>query len=131
MNLVKSQDAKLIHRNLLHSDTLTMKDQKEKVRKELQLTYIKNNKILTNIFKRHERNHYVSLQTIMKIKTTKFFKMSKNLVYENSLSGFLKGQRFIFYFPNFWLCHEACRISVLQPDGKPIPSAVKVWSLNH
>ena len=70
MNLVKSQDAKLIHRNLLHSDTLTMKDQKEKVRKELQLTYIKNNKILTNIFKRHERNHYVSLQTIMKINKT-------------------------------------------------------------
>ena len=50
MNLVKSQDAKLIHRNLLHSDTLTMKDQKEKVRKELQLTYIKNNKILRNNF---------------------------------------------------------------------------------
>ena len=48
MNLVKSQDAKLIHRNLLHSDTLTMKDQKEKVRKDLQLPYMKNNKILRN-----------------------------------------------------------------------------------
>ena len=29
MNLVKSQDTKLIHRNLLHSYTLTTKDQKE------------------------------------------------------------------------------------------------------
>ena len=48
MNLVKFQDAKLIHRNLLHSDTLTMKDQKEKVRKELQLPYMKKNKILRN-----------------------------------------------------------------------------------
>ena len=29
MNLVKLQDRKLMHRNLLHSYTLTMKDQKE------------------------------------------------------------------------------------------------------
>ena len=29
MNLVKLQDTKLMHRNLLHSYTLTMKDQKE------------------------------------------------------------------------------------------------------
>ena len=48
MNLVKSQDAKLIHRNLLHSDTLTTKDQREKVRKELQSPYMKKNKILRN-----------------------------------------------------------------------------------
>ena len=53
MNLVKFQDAKLIHRNLLHSDTLTMKDQKEKVRKELQLPYMKKNKMSRKKFK-HE-----------------------------------------------------------------------------
>ena len=29
MNLVKLQDIKLMHRNFLHSYTLTMKDQKE------------------------------------------------------------------------------------------------------
>ena len=33
MNLVKLQDTKLMHRNLLHSYTLTIKDQKEKLRK--------------------------------------------------------------------------------------------------
>ena len=31
MNLVKLQDTKLMHRNLLHSYILTMKDQKEKL----------------------------------------------------------------------------------------------------
>ena len=31
---VKLQDTKLMHRNLLHSYTLTMKDQKEKLRKQ-------------------------------------------------------------------------------------------------
>ena len=34
MNLVKLQDKKLIHRNHLHSYTLTMKVQKEKLRKQ-------------------------------------------------------------------------------------------------
>ena len=33
MNLVKLQDTKLMHRNLLHSYTLTMRNQKEKLRK--------------------------------------------------------------------------------------------------
>ena len=32
--LVKFQDTKLMHRNLLHSYILTMKDQKEKLRKQ-------------------------------------------------------------------------------------------------
>ena len=32
MNIVKLQDIKLIHRNLLHSYTLTMKNQKDKLR---------------------------------------------------------------------------------------------------
>ena len=34
MNIVKLQDIKLIHRNPLHSDTLTMRKQKEKLRKQ-------------------------------------------------------------------------------------------------
>ena len=34
MNLAKLQDTKLMHRNLLHSYTLTMKDQKEQLRKQ-------------------------------------------------------------------------------------------------
>ena len=37
MNLVKLQDTKLIHRNLLHSYILTMKDPKEKLRKQSHL----------------------------------------------------------------------------------------------
>ena len=35
--LLKLQDTKLIHRNLLHSYILIMKDQKEKLRKESHL----------------------------------------------------------------------------------------------
>ena len=34
MNLVKSQDTKLIHRSLLHSYTLKTKGQKEKLKKQ-------------------------------------------------------------------------------------------------
>ena len=34
MNVVKFQDIKLIHRNPLHSYTLTMRKQKEKLRKQ-------------------------------------------------------------------------------------------------
>jgi len=37
MNLVKLQDTKWIYRNLLHSCTLTTKDQKEKLRKHFHL----------------------------------------------------------------------------------------------
>ena len=37
MNLVRLQDTKSIHRNLLHSYTLTTKDQKEKLRKQSHL----------------------------------------------------------------------------------------------
>jgi len=35
MNIVKSQDINLIHRNLLHSYTLTMKNQKDKLKKKI------------------------------------------------------------------------------------------------
>ena len=34
MNIVKLQDIKLTHRNLLHTYTLTMRKQKEKLRKQ-------------------------------------------------------------------------------------------------
>ena len=37
MNLVKLQDTKLIHRNLLHFYTLTTKDQKEEFKKQSHL----------------------------------------------------------------------------------------------
>ena len=37
MNLTKLQDTKLIHRNLLHSYTLTMKDQEKKLKKQSHL----------------------------------------------------------------------------------------------
>ena len=48
MNLVKLQDTKLIHRTLLHSCILIMKDQKERLRKQSQYNHIKNNKIPKN-----------------------------------------------------------------------------------
>ena len=44
MNLVKSQDTKLIHRNLFSSYTLTVKNQKEKLRKQSHLPFNKMNK---------------------------------------------------------------------------------------
>ena len=37
MNLVKLQDTKLMHRILFHFYTLTMEDQKEKLRKQFHL----------------------------------------------------------------------------------------------
>ena len=47
MNSIKSQDTKLIHRNLLHSYTLTATNQKEKLRNN-PIQHIKKNKILRN-----------------------------------------------------------------------------------
>ena len=38
MNIVKLQDIKLTHRNPLHSYTLTMRKQKEKLRKQFPFT---------------------------------------------------------------------------------------------
>ena len=37
MNLVKLEDAKLIHRNLFHFYVLSVKDQKDKLRKQSHL----------------------------------------------------------------------------------------------
>ena len=48
MNIVKLQDIKLTHRNPLHSYTLTMRQQKEKLRK-LYHSPLQQNKILRNI----------------------------------------------------------------------------------
>ena len=36
-NSMKLQDTKLIHRNLMHFDTLTIKDQKEKLKEQSNL----------------------------------------------------------------------------------------------
>ena len=47
MNLIKLQDTKLIYRNPLHSYTLTMKNQKGKLRKQFT-TATKTNKIPGN-----------------------------------------------------------------------------------
>ena len=38
MNIIKLQDIKLTHRNPLHSYTLTMREQKEKLRKQIPFT---------------------------------------------------------------------------------------------
>ena len=46
--LVKFQDTKLIHRNPLHSYTLTMKNQKEKIRSNSIHYFNKKNKIPRN-----------------------------------------------------------------------------------
>ena len=46
--MVKLQDIKLIHRNPLHSYTLTMRKQKEKLRKQSHCN--EKNKILRNKF---------------------------------------------------------------------------------
>jgi len=48
VNLVKLQNTKMIDRDLLHSYTLTMKGQKEKLRKHLVDHHIKKNKIPRN-----------------------------------------------------------------------------------
>ena len=45
MNIVNSQDMKLTQRNPLHSSTLTMTNQKEKLRKQSHSPLQKNNKI--------------------------------------------------------------------------------------
>ena len=44
MNLVKSQNTKLIQINLLHSYIPTTKDQKEKLRRQSHLSFNKNKK---------------------------------------------------------------------------------------
>ena len=48
-NLVMLQDTKLIYRNLLHSYILTMKNQKEMLRKQFHSPFQQNNKIGINL----------------------------------------------------------------------------------
>ena len=48
MNLLNLQVTKLIHRNLLHLYTLTMKDQKEKFKKQFHLLSHHKHKIPKN-----------------------------------------------------------------------------------
>ena len=48
-NLVMLQDTKLIYRNLLHSYILTMKNQKEMLRKQFHSLFQQNNKIGINL----------------------------------------------------------------------------------
>ena len=50
MNIVKLQDTELMHINPLHSYTLTMKNQMEKVRTQCHLALQQKNKILRNNF---------------------------------------------------------------------------------
>ena len=58
MNLIKFQDTKLLHRNRLHSYTLTMKDQKEKLRKQSIYHHIKKNKIPRNKLPKEAKDLY-------------------------------------------------------------------------
>ena len=44
MNLVKLQDTKLIHRNIVHAYILAMRQQKEKLRKQSHLPPAKKKK---------------------------------------------------------------------------------------
>ena len=50
MSRVKLQDIKVIHRNLLHAYTRTMRKQKEKLRKQFHSPLKKKDKILRNKF---------------------------------------------------------------------------------
>ena len=56
MNLVKWQDTKLIHRKLLHSYTLTAKDQSKKLNNRIY-HHIKKNKIPLPMFLDQENQH--------------------------------------------------------------------------
>ena len=58
MNVVKFQDMKLIHRNLLHAYVLTMKGQKEKLRKNPIYTASKRIKHLGINLPKEEKDLY-------------------------------------------------------------------------
>ena len=67
MNLVKLQDAKLIHRNLLHLYTLTMKDQKGKLRKQSHLPSHQKEKYLgVNLPKKTKDPYSENYKMLMK-----------------------------------------------------------------
>ena len=68
MNLVKFQDTKFIHKNLLHSYALITNYQKEKLRKQSHYNYIKKTKILSNkLIKKVIHLHTENYKTVMKV----------------------------------------------------------------
>ena len=60
MNLVKLQNTKLIHRNLIYSYRLTMKDQKGKLRKQPHLPLQQKEKQYLGINLPNEPKHLYS-----------------------------------------------------------------------
>ena len=67
MNIVKLQDIKLICRNPLHSYTLTMRKQKEKLRKQFHSPLQRKNKILRNNLPKETKDLYTeNYKTLMK-----------------------------------------------------------------
>ena len=67
MNIVKLQDIKLIYRNPLHSYTLTMRKQKEKLRKIPFTIVMKRIKYLgTNLPKETKDLYIENYKTLMK-----------------------------------------------------------------
>ena len=66
MNIVKLQDIKLTHRNLLHSYTLTMRIQKEKLRKQYH-SPLQLKKYLGVYLPKETKNLYIeNYKTLMK-----------------------------------------------------------------
>ena len=68
MNIVRLQDIKLIHRNPMHSYTLTMRKQKEKLREKIPFTIVmKRIKYLgRNLPKETEDLYIENYKTLMK-----------------------------------------------------------------
>ena len=67
MNSVKLQDIKLIHRNLMHFYIETMKDQKEKLKKNLIYHTIKKNIIPRDKLPKEAKDLYSeNCKTLMK-----------------------------------------------------------------
>ena len=67
MKVVKLQDTKLTHRNPLHSYTLTMRKQKEKLRKQFHSPCEEKNKILRNKSPKEAKDIYIeNYKTLMK-----------------------------------------------------------------
>ena len=66
MNLVKLQDTILMHRNLLHSHTLTMKNQKEKLRKQFHSPLQQKSKLVIHLPKETKDLYTENCKTLMK-----------------------------------------------------------------
>ena len=66
MNLVKLHDTKLINRNLLHIYKLTMKDQKEKLRKQSHLLSYQKEYLGINLPKEAKDLYSTNYKILMK-----------------------------------------------------------------